>query len=167
LMSGRRPNCDSGEPDLWSNGSISRGCANRSWSAGRSTLPTVASAGFSDESPYDEDHVRERNSEVYVPIGYCALRLVGGLYNSQASPASDAPSTSSPTLLHGDSLFERVRRGSTPSVSYLLRLFGALALGRQGNLEGRVVCHRLVWGERLGRLVYFPERSVRVTMEVS
>src|SRR5215210_8853780 len=57
-----------------------RGCANRSWSARRSTLPTVASPGFSDEPPHDEDHVRESDPEVDdspFPLGAPREFLVG------------------------------------------------------------------------------------------
>ena len=41
-----------------------RGCADRSWSPGRSAFPTVAHPAFSDQPPHDDDHVRERHPEV-------------------------------------------------------------------------------------------------------
>jgi len=34
-----------------------RACADRSWSARRSTLPTVAAPSFPDQPPYDDDHL--------------------------------------------------------------------------------------------------------------
>src|SRR5215208_4079810 len=42
-------------------------CANRSWSAGGSTLPVVTSPGFSEEPAHDDDHVRESDPEVDHP----------------------------------------------------------------------------------------------------
>ncbi len=44
-----------------------RACANRSWSSGRSIVPAVAAPGLPDESPDDDDHVRERYPEVDEP----------------------------------------------------------------------------------------------------
>src|SRR5215211_3217837 len=41
-----------------------RACADRSWSAGRSALPTVANPTFPDESPNDDDHVGEGYPEI-------------------------------------------------------------------------------------------------------
>src|SRR5215208_2249687 len=44
-----------------------RGCANRSWSARRSSLPTVAAPCFPDQPPDDDDHLREGHPEIYHP----------------------------------------------------------------------------------------------------
>ena len=41
-----------------------RGRANRSWSAAGSGLPAVADPRFSDEPPYDDDHVGESHPEI-------------------------------------------------------------------------------------------------------
>ncbi len=41
-----------------------RGCADRSWSAGRSAFPSVAHPAFSDKPPHDDYHVRERHPEI-------------------------------------------------------------------------------------------------------
>ena len=41
-----------------------RGCADRSWSAGRSTLPTVAHPALSDQPPHYDDHLGERHPEI-------------------------------------------------------------------------------------------------------
>src|SRR5215208_3815324 len=44
-----------------------RGSANRSWSARRTGFPTIATPGFSDEPPHDDDHVRKGDPEVDDP----------------------------------------------------------------------------------------------------
>src|SRR5215207_8987763 len=44
-----------------------RACANRSWSARRSSLPTVAAPCFPDQPPDDDDHLREGHPEIYHP----------------------------------------------------------------------------------------------------
>jgi hypothetical protein len=41
-----------------------RGCANRSRSATRASLPTVATPGFSDEPPHNDQRLRESDPEV-------------------------------------------------------------------------------------------------------
>src|SRR5215216_3479835 len=57
-----------------------RACANRSWSAIRSALPTVVGPGFSDEPPHDNDHVGKGDPEVDhspFPLGAPHQLLVG------------------------------------------------------------------------------------------
>src|SRR5215212_7486335 len=57
-----------------------RGCANRSWSARRPSLPPIAAPRFSDESPHDDDHLREGYPEVNdppSPLGTPQQLLVG------------------------------------------------------------------------------------------
>src|SRR3954452_6792966 len=44
-----------------------RASVNRSWSSGRSTLPTVTTPAFSDESPDDDHHIREGHPEIDHP----------------------------------------------------------------------------------------------------
>src|SRR2546423_297400 len=44
-----------------------RASANRSRSARRSSLPTVAGPDFSDESPHDDDYIGEGDPEVDPP----------------------------------------------------------------------------------------------------
>src|SRR5215204_2853485 len=44
-----------------------RGCADRSWSAGRSAFPTVAYPTFPDEPAHDDDHLREGYPEIDHP----------------------------------------------------------------------------------------------------
>ncbi len=44
-----------------------KACADRSWSARRSGLPTVAAPAFSDQSPHDDDHLREGHPEIDYP----------------------------------------------------------------------------------------------------
>ncbi|MDQ3636791.1 MAG: Uma2 family endonuclease, partial [Actinomycetota bacterium] len=41
-----------------------RASVNRSWSSGRSAFPAVAAPAFSDESPDDDDHIREGHPEI-------------------------------------------------------------------------------------------------------
>src|SRR3954468_8407479 len=57
-----------GQPALWQAIlSILRASANRSRSARRSSLPTVAGPDFSDESPHDDDYIGEGDPEVDHP----------------------------------------------------------------------------------------------------
>src|SRR5215211_4596083 len=44
-----------------------RACADRSWSARRSTLPTIPTPCLPDQSPNDDDHLREGHPEIYHP----------------------------------------------------------------------------------------------------
>src|SRR3954447_19696142 len=44
-----------------------RASVNRSWSSGRSTLPTVTTPACSDESPDDDHHIREGHPEIDHP----------------------------------------------------------------------------------------------------
>jgi len=44
-----------------------RACADRSWSARRSALPSVANPALSDQPPHDDHHIRERHPEVDHP----------------------------------------------------------------------------------------------------
>jgi len=44
-----------------------RACADRSWSARRSSLPTVAAPCFPDQPPYDDDYLREGHPEIDHP----------------------------------------------------------------------------------------------------
>src|SRR5215213_9582597 len=41
-----------------------RACANRLRATARPAIPAVAAPSFSNESPYDDDHLREGNPEV-------------------------------------------------------------------------------------------------------
>src|SRR5215204_3815238 len=41
-----------------------RACANRSWPAERSAIPSVAGPGFADEPPDDDDYARESHPEL-------------------------------------------------------------------------------------------------------
>src|SRR5688500_11053077 len=47
--------------------SLLRGCADRSWSAGRSAFPSVAHPAFSNPPPHDDHHLRERHPEIDHP----------------------------------------------------------------------------------------------------
>jgi hypothetical protein len=44
-----------------------RGCADRSWSAGRSAFPSVVHPAFSNQPPHDDHHLRERHPEIDHP----------------------------------------------------------------------------------------------------
>src|SRR5215218_758502 len=44
-----------------------RACADRSWLSRRSAFPTVAAPCFPDQSPDDDDHLREGHPEVDHP----------------------------------------------------------------------------------------------------
>src|SRR5215218_2955457 len=44
-----------------------RGCADRSWSAGRSAFPSVAHPAFSNQPPHDDHHLGERHPEIDHP----------------------------------------------------------------------------------------------------
>src|SRR5215216_1982389 len=66
-----------------------RACANRSWSARRSSLPTVAAPCFPDQPPDDDDHLREGHPEIYPPSP-------PALYTTPVSCGRCAKNSSSP-----------------------------------------------------------------------
>jgi len=92
-----------------------RACANRSWSAIRSALPTVVNPRFSDEPPHDDDRVRQGDPEVYdslFPLGApheLLVRVLPGLVRSTSQrlvapsgaglPFSQRSRPQKPTLL--------------------------------------------------------------------
>src|SRR5215217_2228218 len=54
------------ERELRQNG-VLRGCADRSWSAGRTAFPSVVHPAFSNQPPHDDHHLRERHPEIDHP----------------------------------------------------------------------------------------------------
>ena len=67
-----------------------RACADRSWSARRSGLPTVAAPCFPDQSPHNDDHLREGHPEIDHPPPTLRtphqLLLVGVVPRNSSSP---------------------------------------------------------------------------------